>query len=95
MLSTLTRARSSTRFPAVTRLTVQRRRQFRFQNSCIGLSLSTSDAIIPSAAWLSRFCSSSNSFGFIIVQIEASFTLEELPPKLTRRATLGKLLLEA
>eukprot|EP00959_Pyramimonas_sp_CCMP1952_P176466 3687842-Pyramimonas_sp.AAC.1 len=29
------------------------------------------DVILPSAAWLSRFGSSNNSFGLIIVQIKA------------------------
>ncbi len=33
--------------------------------------MSKRDAIIPSAAWLSRFCSSNNSFGLLFAQSEA------------------------
>eukprot|EP00959_Pyramimonas_sp_CCMP1952_P303347 6348234-Pyramimonas_sp.AAC.1 len=33
--------------------------------------MSKRDAIIPSAAWLSRFCSSNNSFGLLFAQCEA------------------------
>eukprot|EP00959_Pyramimonas_sp_CCMP1952_P415666 8709445-Pyramimonas_sp.AAC.1 len=41
--------------------------------------MSQRDAIIPSPAWLSRFCSSNNSFGLLIRQSEALHYRSYLP----------------
>ena len=41
--------------------------------------ISKRDAIIPSAAWLSRFCSSNSSFGLLIAQSEALHYRSYLP----------------
>eukprot|EP00959_Pyramimonas_sp_CCMP1952_P198698 4156075-Pyramimonas_sp.AAC.1 len=39
--------------------------------------MSKRNAIIPSAAWLSRFCGSNNSFGMLFAQ--RNLTLQKLP----------------
>ena len=41
--------------------------------------ISKRDAIIPSAAWLSRFCSSNNSFGLLIGESKALHDRSCLP----------------